>query len=78
MSSSRRYLIGLILALSLGVLGCEKDDLKAVDNFVVEAFLFAGDPVNDITIKSTASIYEKNPQINFQFTCRQIPNRGKT
>jgi len=64
MSSSRSYLrtIGLILIGFLGLSGCEKEDLKAVDNFVVEAFLFAGDPINDITIKSTASIYEKNPQ----------------
>lgn len=54
------YLIG---GLSLGLLpGCEKEDMTAVDNFVVEAFLFAGEPVTDITIKSTASIYEKDPQ----------------
>ena len=54
------YLIG---SLSVGLLlGCEKEDLTAVDNFVVEAFLFAGESITDITIKSTASIYEKNPQ----------------
>ena len=53
-----------IIVIGLGTVfcGCEKEDIRAVDNFVVEAFLFAGEPVRDVTIKTTSSIYERNPQ----------------
>lgn len=71
------YLVG---SLVLGLLsGCEKDDLTAVDNFVVEAFLFAGEPVTDITIKSTASIYEKKPQSHSIFNASvALSKNGQT
>ena len=51
-----------ILSLSILFLSCEEENLNniAANQFVIEAFLFAGEPIDDIRIKSTFPLASEN------------------
>ena len=51
-----------ILSLSILFLSCEEENLNniAANQFVIEAFLFAGEPIDDIRIKSTFQLASEN------------------
>ena len=50
----KKYIL-FLLSISLLFAACEEENLNniAANQFVVEAFIFAGEPIDDIRIKST-------------------------
>lgn len=58
--TSSKYSLLILTCIVLGFASCEDENLNniAENQFVVEAFLFAGEPVDDVKIKTTFPLTE--------------------